>query len=231
MKILFNRTFGIKRNKITPGLRLPVSKTNLYGSKKGAYSTSVGLGLGKSDWKEEMWAYIYRRAESKGKIIKATEGVHQFKYALILVEDGYGRPWKSEHYAMKITTFWIKEEIKVRNPGTNIPGYAFVLGDITPEEFRNMVGLHEYYESLGHEHAEACEVDLTQAKKQGGLFYSKYAEWLLRFETDEVTMPNEGEQRGYFNRAISDFTKLYDPLKYEPVQYLDLFFQAITQRK
>jgi hypothetical protein len=229
MKILFNRTFDIKKNIITPCLRIPVSKTNLYNRKNGAYS--IGLGLGKSNWNEEMWAYVYRRAESKGKIFSAIEGDYQFKYALILLRDGYGRPWKNERYAAKITTFWLKEEIKVRNPGTNISGHAFVFGDITPEEFRNVVGLHEYYESLGHEHAEACEVDLTHAKKQGGLFYSKYAEWIYRLETDTVAIPNEGEQRGYFNRAISAFTEQYDPLKYEPVQYLDLFFQVLTQRK
>ncbi|MCX5750789.1 MAG: hypothetical protein NT099_03855 [Candidatus Saganbacteria bacterium] len=172
-----------------------------------------------------MLKYVYRRAEAKGKIVRASLGPHRFEYALIFTSDGYGQPWRDEPYANALTTYWLRKDINKGAGGINIPGYAFVFGSNIPEPFRDYVGLHEHHESQGFSHIKACMVELSEARRNGE-FYGKYASWLHGL----ALKPKRGKDRtvGYFDRALPGFTAKYNPNKYLATQYVDIFYRLIS---
>ena len=175
--------------------------------------------------KEAMLGYVYRRAKAKGKIVQAALGPHQFEYALVFTSDGYGRPWSDEPYANPLTTYWLCKDIKNGVGGVSIPGYAFVFGANVPDMFRDHVGVHEYHESQGSSHIEACLIGLSEARRNGD-FYEKYAAWLHGF----ALKPKCGKDItvGYFDRALPDFTVKYNPNEYSATQYVDLFYRLMS---
>jgi len=190
---------------------------------------SIDLGFGSSNWREEMMEYVYRRAESKGRIVRATLGEYSFEYALIFLSDDYESSWNGEKYAKESTTFWLNDYVETRAGGTNIPDRAFVFADSVPEEFRHFVGLHESIESHGKKHIEACRVDLSEAMRLGSVF-PKYAVYLHELALASAARPADDETKGYFDRAIPDFTNQYSPNEYDAVEYIEMFYRMINHQ-
>lgn len=175
----------------------------------------LGLSLGSSNWRQEMWIEIFDKAKKKGKIVDANMGEHQFQYALINPKDGYGRDTVStrgEHYSYRGSnvTFWIKDSEKEGRVGLNEGGLAFVLErELARPDFADYVGLHEHIEatientSESKWHGNACKAELTEVLKQKPDFIDAYANWLVG-----LTNASQNPERGYFARAIPDFLQV-----------------------
>lgn len=205
-----------------------ITEVTLSGSivRGGIGAFGMSMGFSHADWREQMWAYVYRRATALGKIVHARVDTTSFEYALIFTKDGYGRAWNDEQYANASTTFWIRDAIKIGSIGLNSGGKTFVLGELTPERFRDYVGLHEYVEAEGGQHIDACRAELAAVRKSEGLF-PEYAIWLHSLAMKRHRDPTV---RGYFNRAVPDFTTQYNPRQFAPIAYVDMFYQIIASK-
>lgn len=188
-----------------------------------------GFDLGVGNWKQEMLEYVYRRAVAKGKIVHAALGGYEFEYALIFTKDRYGTPWQGEEYAHPKTTFWLQDDVRLNYCGTNISGLIFVYGDSVPAPFRDYVGLHECVEARGGEHRDACRVELGEARKSK-VFFARYAQWIHALALKSARKKkNEEATKGYFDRAVPDFTTHFKPKQYGPVEYVEMFYKMISE--
>src|SRR3989344_8914532 len=149
----------------------------------------LSLSLGSANWREEMWIEIFDKAKKKGKIFDARLGNHEFQYALINPQDGYGRDTISTsgdhyHYTGSNVTRHIKDAEKEGSIGTNYSGLAFVLErELARPDFADYVGLHEHIETLpmdlpaiscgsnmDRHHGEACKTELEEVLKRDSDF-------------------------------------------------------------
>jgi len=184
------------------------------------------LNLGSANWREEMWTEIFDRAKKKDRIIGARLGEHEFKYALINPQDGYGIDRISssgEHYEYtgSNVTFWIKDAEKEGRVGLSESGLAFVLERELPiRDFADYVGLHEYVEATQgkDQHGEACRIELVEVFKQNPEFVEAYANWLVG-----LTKSTQTPERGYFGRAILEFLEVITEDNLNPVKILREF--------
>ncbi len=197
----------------------------------------LSLSLGPANWLEEMWIEIFDKAKKKGKIFDAKLGDHEFQYALINPQDGYGRDKISTKgypyiYTGSNVTRHIKDKEKGGCIGTSYGGLAFVLErELARPDFADYVGLHEHIEkltrdlpevpcdsNLNRDHAEACKAELGEVLKRESDFVEAYANWIVG-----ITHSMKNPERGYFGRALPDFLRVVKEGGLSPTEVLREF--------
>jgi hypothetical protein len=197
----------------------------------------LSLSLGSGNWREEMWIEIFDRAKKRGKIVDTRLGEHEFQYALINPQDGYGRDRVStfgQHYDYtgSTVTFWIKDAEKEGRVGLHEGGLAFVLERSLPRrDFADYIGLHEHAEAQYHPegnvyvndaerevHGHGCKTELGEVLKRDNEFIDAYANWLVG-----STKASKNPERGYFARAIPDFLDVIREGRLSPTKVLAEF--------
>ncbi len=194
----------------------------------------LSLSLGPSNWREIKFRGIYDMAKKKNRIIRTKLGLHEFEYALINPKDGYGRNRVSTtgeryRYSGKTVTREILDSEKSNSLGINFSGCAFVFERVVPPDFIDYVGLHESAEAAGNPHVVACRADLEEAMKDPALF-EQYANFLIGLAQDSIRKRESGGlSRGYFDRAVPNFTDVIKNSALSAVELVKEFKRQIDQ--
>ena len=188
----------------------------------------LSLSYGPPDWEEEMWVEVFDKARKKGKVVDAELGEHEFQYALINPQDGYGRDRISttgEPYSYSgagVTRAIIEAEKELR-VGAGYGDLAFVLERSLPTlDFADYVGLHEHTENLRGSHADACRVELGEVFKRESQFVEAYANWVVG-----MTKTMRKPENGYFGRAVPEILGIIREDKLSPLEILQRFKESL----